>query len=80
MRCDVNHRWFPFRTEEQIERKVWKKAILNAVFNSICPLLGIDNGIFVCDANFTRIVPPCCIIGCIIDRLKRAATHDIMTD
>src|SRR5690606_31859100 len=38
-----------FRAEANIEREVWKKAIINAVFNSICPLLDIDNGIFVRD-------------------------------
>ena len=40
---------FPFRSEPQIEREVWKKAIANAVFNSICPLLEVDNGIFLRD-------------------------------
>ena len=38
---------FPFRVEENIQRETWKKAIINAVFNSICPLLDVDNGIFV---------------------------------
>jgi 2-dehydropantoate 2-reductase len=33
-----------------IQREVWKKAIINAVFNSICPLLDVDNGVFVRDA------------------------------
>ena len=37
---------FPFHAEKNIERDVWKKAIANAVFNSICPLLDIDNGVF----------------------------------
>lgn len=40
---------FPFRAEANIERETWKKAIINAVFNSICPLLDADNGIFVRD-------------------------------
>ncbi len=40
---------FPFRAEERIEREVWKKAIINAAFNSICPLLEVDNGVFVRD-------------------------------
>lgn len=38
--------YFPFRQEEKIESYTWKKAIANSVFNSICPLLEIDNGIF----------------------------------
>lgn len=46
---------FPFRTEANIEREVWKKAITNVVFNSICPLLDIDNGIFARDGEVARI-------------------------
>ena len=37
---------FPFIEESDIEPVVWKKAIINCVFNSVCPLLEIDNGIF----------------------------------
>ena len=40
---------FPFRVEANIQRETWKKAIINAVFNSVCPLLDIDNGVFVRD-------------------------------
>ncbi len=36
----------PFHAEDEIQREVWKKAIINAAFNSICPLLEADNGIF----------------------------------
>lgn len=46
---------FPFRVEAKIEREVWKKAIINAVFNSICPLLDIDNGIFARDGEVAGI-------------------------
>jgi len=42
---------FPFRSETNIQREVWKKVIINAVFNSVCPLLDVDNGIFVRDEN-----------------------------
>jgi 2-dehydropantoate 2-reductase len=38
---------FPFHAEQRIQREVWKKAIINAVFNSICPLLETDNGVFM---------------------------------
>ncbi|HEU0231335.1 MAG TPA: 2-dehydropantoate 2-reductase [Burkholderiaceae bacterium] len=41
---------FPLRAEGDIQRETWKKAIINAVFNSICPLLDVDNGVFVRDA------------------------------
>lgn len=37
---------FPFRVEADIQTIVWKKAICNCVFNSVCPLLEIDNGVF----------------------------------
>ncbi len=42
----LNTPYFEFRTEEFIEKIIWEKAIANTVFNSICPLLDIDNGIF----------------------------------
>ena len=35
-----------FKPEENIQPIIWTKAIINSVFNSICPLLEIDNGIF----------------------------------
>ncbi|MBK1439628.1 2-dehydropantoate 2-reductase [Parapedobacter sp. ISTM3] len=37
---------FGFKREVHIQHIVWKKAIINCVFNSVCPLLEIDNGIF----------------------------------
>ena len=37
---------FRFRSELHLQHIIWKKAIINCVFNSICPLLEIDNGIF----------------------------------
>ncbi|MEO0505093.1 MAG: 2-dehydropantoate 2-reductase [Bacteroidota bacterium] len=45
----VNHihtEHFAFRPEPNIEHFVWNKAIINCAFNSICPLLEVDNGIF----------------------------------
>lgn len=46
---------FPFRAETDIQREVWKKAIINAVFNSICPLLEVDNGIFIRDESVRKM-------------------------
>ena len=46
---------FPFRAEEKIEREVWKKAIVNTVFNSICPLLEVDNGTFARDEGSAEL-------------------------
>lgn len=37
---------FEFKIEENIQPVIWKKAIVNSVFNSVCPLLETDNGIF----------------------------------
>ncbi len=37
---------FEFKSEEQIQKVIWKKAIVNSVFNSVCSLLEVDNGIF----------------------------------
>jgi 2-dehydropantoate 2-reductase len=38
---------FPFVAEERLQERVWQKAIINSVFNSLCPLLEVDNGVFV---------------------------------
>lgn len=46
---------FPFRAEPDIEPVIWKKAIANSVFNSICPLLEVDNGIFCRDQRVLAI-------------------------
>ncbi|MDN5284633.1 MAG: Ketopantoate reductase [Mucilaginibacter sp.] len=43
---ELNTNVFSFRTETDIQTVIWKKVISNCVFNSICPLLEIDNGIF----------------------------------
>lgn len=37
---------FPFEVTGDLPRQVWKKAIANIVFNSVCPLIETDNGIF----------------------------------
>lgn len=42
----INSQFLQFRAEENIQPIIWKKAIANIVFNSICPLLEIDNGVF----------------------------------
>jgi 2-dehydropantoate 2-reductase len=43
---ELNTDIFSFRAEADIQTVIWKKVISNCVFNSICPLLEIDNGIF----------------------------------
>lgn len=37
---------FQFRGEDAIATQVWSKGIANSVFNTVCPLLEADNGIF----------------------------------
>lgn len=58
---------FGFMGEKDIQRVIWKKAIANCVFNSICPLLGKDNGIFHRDrevfATAQRIIGECALIA-----------------
>lgn len=44
--AQINTPKFRFRKESNINKYVWNKVIANCVFNTICPLLEIDNGIF----------------------------------
>ena len=46
---------FRFRAEDRIVTEVWRKVILNAAFNSICPLINIDNGVFERDPAVAAI-------------------------
>jgi 2-dehydropantoate 2-reductase len=50
-----------------IQVEIWKKTILNSVFNSICPLLEIDNGIFHRDEKAAQlaneIVSECVVLS-----------------
>ncbi|WP_347374045.1 2-dehydropantoate 2-reductase [Aequorivita sp. Q41] len=58
---------FRFVAEKQIDKIIWKKAIANCVFNSICPLLDVDNGIFHRSAEVfslaKRIIKECVLIA-----------------
>jgi 2-dehydropantoate 2-reductase len=59
--------FFPFRPETNIQPVIWKKAIANCVFNSVCPLLETDNGIFHRNASAMaigrRIIQECVAIA-----------------
>ncbi|MEC7262836.1 MAG: ketopantoate reductase C-terminal domain-containing protein, partial [Bacteroidota bacterium] len=50
-----------------IQRIIWKKAIANCVFNSICPLLEVDNGIFYRNEEVMsmakRVIADCALIA-----------------
>lgn len=58
---------FQFQTEKDIQTIIWKKAIINCVFNSVCPLLEVDNGIFHRDEKVLgiakRIITECVSIA-----------------
>lgn len=44
--AQLSTRIFSFKSESDIQPLIWKKVISNCVFNSICPLLEVDNGVF----------------------------------
>lgn len=58
---------FRFKGEMHIQPVIWKKAIVNCVFNSICPLLEADNGIFHRNAEARgiarRVISECTAIA-----------------
>jgi 2-dehydropantoate 2-reductase len=58
---------FQFRPETDINPVIWKKAIINCAFNSICPLLEVDNGVFHRNAEALaiarRIVDECVAVA-----------------
>lgn len=63
----LNTAWFCFAEEPNIQTVIWKKAIVNSVFNSVCPLLDIDNGIFHRNAAALelaeRVIAECLLIA-----------------
>lgn len=63
---------FSFRKEQDIQTIIWKKVISNCVFNSICPLLETDNGIFQRNAEVLEIAKTV-----IEECLSVAKEHDI---
>lgn len=58
---------FQFKAENRIQTVIWQKAIINSVFNSICPLLEADNGIFHREERILaiarRVIEECVIIA-----------------
>ncbi len=53
-----------FYREGNIDREVWKKGIINTVFNSVCPLLDTDNGVFERDAD-AMAMAECLVKECV---------------
>lgn len=63
----LNNEYFQFKAEPEIQPVIWKKAITNVVFNSVCPLLNTDNGIFQRNEyalNIARRIIAECIAVC----------------
>jgi 2-dehydropantoate 2-reductase len=58
---------FRLHRHADIQVEIWKKTIINSVFNSICPLLEIDNGIFHRDEKAAQladeIVSECVVLS-----------------
>ncbi|MFT3911633.1 MAG: ketopantoate reductase C-terminal domain-containing protein [Ferruginibacter sp.] len=52
---NLNNPYLIFEPEENIQPIIWTKAIINCVFNSVCPLLETDNGIFHRNEKALRI-------------------------
>lgn len=52
---ELNSHYFEFVASPDIRPVVWTKTIVNCVFNSVCPLLETDNGIFQRDETVLNI-------------------------
>ena len=71
----------PFHDVENVHQDVWRKGIINAVFNTICPLLEVDNGVFAREPDVMalahEVVDECANVaaaqGVAIDRTALAA-------
>ena len=69
----INTPYFRFKNESNIQKVVWEKVIINCAFNSICPLLEVDNGIFHRNLEATKLANT--IIGeCVIVANKYGIT------
>ncbi len=51
----INTPYFGFKSEPDILKVVWEKVIINCAFNSVCPLLETDNGIFHRNPEATKL-------------------------
>jgi len=77
----LSTRGLPIHIDANIQREIWKKAIVNSVFNSICPLLDTDNGIFVRDTEAAKLANEV-VMECIplANRLNLALTASELMD
>jgi 2-dehydropantoate 2-reductase len=72
---------FPFCVAEQIQPAIWNKAIVNAVFNSICALLDTDAGVLLRNATSWELAQAV-IAECIAltDRLGIDLDQQVVTE
>ncbi|GAB3162866.1 ketopantoate reductase family protein [Telluribacter humicola] len=58
---------FKFEAIAAIQDVIWKKTIINCVFNSVCSLLEVDNGIFYRDHQALtiarRVIEECIVVS-----------------
>jgi 2-dehydropantoate 2-reductase len=63
----LDSQYFRFAATDNILPMIWKKTIANCVFNSICPLVDIDNGLFSRNAFAMsiaeRVIKECVAVG-----------------
>ncbi|MEM9361747.1 MAG: 2-dehydropantoate 2-reductase [Bacteroidota bacterium] len=71
--AQINTSNFMFRSEPDIVKYVWNKTIANCVFNTICPLLETDNGIFHRNPSAKQIAET--IIGECVSLAKLQGVH-----
>ncbi len=64
---NLTNPYLVFKSEENIQPIIWTKAIINSVFNSVCPLLEIDNGIFYRNEKALnlakRVIDECIVVA-----------------
>ena len=65
--AELNTKYFEFRAEADIQPVIWTKTIVNCVFNSICPLMETDNGVFHRNKEVqeiaSRLIKECLVIA-----------------
>jgi 2-dehydropantoate 2-reductase len=69
--------FFQFKVEENIQPIIWKKAIVNCVFNTVCPLLEVDNGIFH-RSEEARQIARRVIVECTTIAVTKGITLDVI--
>lgn len=72
----INTSNFQFTAEENIRPLIWTKTIVNSVFNSVCPLLETDNGIFYRNEKARHIAKRIIAEGVVMATANGIALHE----